>query len=84
MTEFLLPTGMLEKIKYCHLVPTPRQEIVFFCSGEDDCYKMTFSIFGFRYALIETEVDFDPAQFKAIAVYSDLEQTGDFNCSMRR
>lgn len=81
LTEFLLPTGILEKIKYCKLVPTPRQEIVFFCSGGEDHYKMTFSIFGFRYALIETDVDFDPAQFKAIAVYSDLEQTGNFSCS---
>lgn len=61
--------------------PTPMQEILFTCSGGEDQYQTRFSIFGFRYALIETDVPFDPADFKALAVYSDMEQTGDFSCS---
>lgn len=73
-------------------VPTPRQEILFTCSGGEDHYKTSFAIFGFRYVQIETtlrirgegETDgpgLDPAAFTAIAVYSDMEQTGDFICS---
>lgn len=79
-TEMLLITGNLGAIQD-ELVPTPKQEIEFICSGNIDEYTMQFSIFGFRYAEIETDIAFDPAKFKAIAVYSDLEQTGQFECS---
>lgn len=63
------------------LEPTPRQEIHFTCSGRKDHYKTSFAVFGFRYVQVETEVAIDPADFTAIAVYSDMEQTGDFTCS---
>ncbi|HHV10778.1 MAG TPA: family 78 glycoside hydrolase catalytic domain [Clostridiales bacterium] len=62
-------------------VLTPKQEVEFFCSGDDDHYKTSFAVFGFRYAEIETDVEFDASQFYAIAVYSDLEQIGTFTCS---
>ncbi|MBQ6316037.1 MAG: family 78 glycoside hydrolase catalytic domain [Oscillospiraceae bacterium] len=65
-------------------VGTPLQEIVFFCSGKEDTYKTSFAVFGFRYVQIEGNVDIDPAAFTAVAVYSDLEQTGDFSCSDKR
>lgn len=78
--QVFLVTGMGEKLPG-EKQPTPKQEIVFTCSGGNDCYKTEFAVFGFRYALIETEVDFEPSQFEAIAVYSDLEQTGNFCCS---
>lgn len=61
--------------------PTPRQEITFFCSGGQDHYKTSFAVFGFRYVQIEGGAQIDPDAFTAIAVYSDLEQTGDFTCS---
>lgn len=79
-TEMLLITGRESQIEG-KLVPTPKQEIEFICSGGRDEYKMTFSVLGFRYAEIETEIDFDPTDFHAIAVYSDMEQTGSFTCS---
>ena len=60
---------------------TPLQEIRFTCSGGVDHYKTSFAIFGFRYVQIVTKTEIDPAAFTAIAVYSDMEQTGDFNCS---
>lgn len=60
---------------------TPRQEVVLVCSGGEDLYKTSFAVFGFRYVQIETDVEIDPAKFTAIAVYSDMEQTGDFVCS---
>jgi alpha-L-rhamnosidase len=78
--EFLLFTGQTDQIQD-ELVLTPRQEIEFICSGRTDHYKMAFSIFGFRYAEIDTDIAFDESQFTSVAVYSDLEQTGDFECS---
>ncbi|MEG2930840.1 MAG: alpha-L-rhamnosidase C-terminal domain-containing protein, partial [Ruthenibacterium sp.] len=60
---------------------TPKQEIVFFCSGGKDTYKTSFSVFGFRYVQIESDLALAPLDFSAIAVYSDLEQTGSFTCS---
>jgi alpha-L-rhamnosidase len=80
ITEILLITGNESKIK-SKLTVTPKQEIEFICSGGQDQYKTAFAVFGFRYALIETDIDIDPAQFRAIAVYSDMEQTGTFSCS---
>ena len=64
--------------------PTPQQQIVFTCSGGEDSYKSSFCVFGFRYAQLEGDVEIDPACFTAIAVYSDMEQTGDFSCSDAR
>jgi alpha-L-rhamnosidase len=80
LAEFLLATGNEKKI-HGELQATPLQEIIFTCSGNTDYYKTTFSVFGFRYALIEAELSFDPSEFKAIAVYSAMEQTGRFECS---
>lgn len=55
------------------------QEITYICKGgEMEEYTPHFAVFGFRYALVEGIED---ADFTAIAVYSDMEQTGDFKCS---
>ncbi len=59
--------------------PTPRQEITLLLSGGEDHYKTSFAIFGFRYAQFDADVEILDA--RAIAVYSDLEQTGAFTCS---
>ena len=60
---------------------TPKQEILFTCSGKRDAYKGSFTVFGFQYVQIEGDAAVDPNDFTAIAVYSDMEQTGDFTCS---
>lgn len=65
-------------------VLTPKQEVEFICSGQKDFYKTSFAVFGFRYAQIEGDVEIDPQDFTAIAVYSDMEQTGTFVCSDER
>ena len=65
-------------------VDTPLQEILFTCSGSEDVYKTSFTVFGFRYAQIIGDVDIRPEDFTSIALYSDLEQTGDFSCSDER
>lgn len=80
LTETMFVTGMGDLYKG-EKQPTPLQEIHFTCSGSEDRYETKFAIFGFRYALIETEVAVDPADFEAVAVYSALEQTGEFRCS---
>ena len=61
--------------------PTPHQEIVFTCSGGTDEYKTAFAVFGFRYAQVIGDIPVNPDDFTAIAVYSDMEQTGCFTCS---
>ncbi|MGN0999873.1 MAG: family 78 glycoside hydrolase catalytic domain [Faecousia sp.] len=89
VTEFgqtagmLLMFGMENRLK-AELQPTPRQEILFYCSGEEDHYQTRFAVFGFRYALIETEATIDPAAFHAVAVYSNLEPAGRFTCSSEK
>lgn len=64
-----------------HTEPTPKQEILLYLSGACDHYKTSFAVFGFRYVQIETEASFDAEDFRAIAVYSDMEETGSFECS---
>ena len=61
--------------------PTPHQEIVFTCSGGVDEHKTSFAVFGFRYAQVIGDIAVNPNGFTAIAVYSDMEQTGSFTCS---
>lgn len=58
---------------------SPLQEIRFTCSGGVDEYKTSFAIFGFRYVQIDGDVEFE--NIEAVAVYSDMEQTGSFECS---
>ena len=60
---------------------TPLQQVIYTCKEGLNEYKTKFSIFGFQYAQVEADFDIDPADFEAIAVYSDLEQTGFFGCS---
>lgn len=60
------------------------QEVTYICKGgAAETYQPSFSIFGFRYALVE---GYDMAliregDFTAIAVYSAMEETADFTCS---
>ena len=56
------------------------QKITYICKDGLNVYKPRFSIFGFRYAKIETDIDLSDAKFTAIAVYSRMPQTGFFEC----
>ena len=58
-----------------------RQEVVYSCKNGENRYKSKFCVFGFRYVLVETEAAFNQEDFTAIAVYSDMEQTGYFTSS---
>lgn len=60
---------------------TPLQQIIYTCKDGVNNYKTRFAVFGFRYAEIDTSVDIGENDVSAIAVYSDIERTGFFECS---
>ncbi|MDD7739196.1 MAG: family 78 glycoside hydrolase catalytic domain [Lachnospiraceae bacterium] len=62
-------------------ITTPLQQVEYICSDGENHYKTTFAIFGFQYVLVETDVVFQPEDFTAVAVYSDMERTGWFESS---
>lgn len=57
------------------------QRVTYFCKEGENHYKSRFTIWGFRYAKVETDVDLSGASFTSIAVYSRMEQLGSFTCS---
>ena len=60
---------------------TPLQQIEYYCKDGSNEYKTKFAIFGFQYVLIESEVEWKPEDFIAVAVYSDMEETLSFDSS---
>lgn len=58
-----------------------RQQVVYTCKEGKNHYKAKFTIWGFRYAKVETDIDLSSASFTSIAVYSRMEQLGQFICS---
>ena len=79
-----LVTKLLGKELKGDITYTPKQEISFYASGGEDHYKTSFAVFGFRYVQVEGDIEIKPEDFTAIAVYSDMEQTGSFVCSDKR
>lgn len=62
-------------------ITTPLQQIEYICKDGENRYKTTFAIFGYRYVIVETDVEFTADDFTGIAVYSDMERTGFFESS---
>lgn len=62
---------------------TDFQEIHYILAGRgEEVYRPFFAIFGFRYCLLKNAPGKPQAdQFTAVAIYSDMEETGDFTCS---
>ncbi len=56
-----------------------RQQVIYTCREGKNTYKTRFSIWGFRYAKVETAADLSDAVFTAIAVYSEMERLGIFH-----
>ncbi|MBQ6490242.1 MAG: family 78 glycoside hydrolase catalytic domain [Solobacterium sp.] len=56
------------------------QKTEYICKDGENVYHPSFCMFGFRYAKVETDIDLSDAQFTAIAVYSEMPQTGFFTC----
>ncbi|MFX1568843.1 MAG: family 78 glycoside hydrolase catalytic domain [Promethearchaeota archaeon] len=58
------------------------QKDVYIHPGRDNLFKNKFSLKGFRYVRITGHpLPLNPQNFTAIALYTDMEQTGDFHCS---
>ena len=57
------------------------QKIEYICKEGKNVYKPSFSIFGFQYIKVETDIDLTDAEFWSVAVYSDMEPTASFECS---
>jgi len=53
----------------------------FICNGEDQIFCPHFTFHGFRYICVEGMDEFTPDMFTACVMHSDMEKTGDFNCS---
>ncbi|MBQ6503736.1 MAG: family 78 glycoside hydrolase catalytic domain [Flexilinea sp.] len=79
--QTIMVSTYMWKPKKDNYVLTPKQEVVFYCSGGDDHYEMNFSVAGFRYAQFFCQDEIELRNVKAIAVYSDLDVTGKFECS---
>lgn len=79
-TGYLMLSQQSDKITE-PMRPTPLQMVEYTCAEGINAYKTEFAVFGFRYALLETDIDCAPEDFTAIAVYSDLAQVGEFTCS---
>lgn len=61
----------------CHF-----QTVDIICDGKKHVYKPNFSVMGFQYVLLlDWPVDVRPEDFVAIAVYSDMEETFEFDSS---
>ena len=60
---------------------SPKQEIIYTAKDGVNEYKTKFAIFGFRYVLVEGNIDWRTEDFIAIAVYSDMEETLRFTSS---
>jgi len=60
---------------------SPLQQIIYTCREGLNEYKTTFAVFGFQYAEVETDIELQAENVTAIAVYSDIEQTGFFESS---
>ncbi len=56
------------------------QKITYVCRDGENVYRPHFSIFGFRYAKVETDADPEDITFTAVAVYSKMPRTGFFSC----
>lgn len=57
-----------------------KQMLTVTCKDGINRYKPSFTIWGFRYALVETDIDITNASFESIAVYSDMEELLKFEC----
>ena len=60
---------------------SPLQQIIYTCKEGMNEYKTTFAVFGFRYAEVDTDIELEPGDVTAIAVYSDIKQIGFFESS---
>jgi alpha-L-rhamnosidase len=59
---------------------TAKQEAVYICKDGEQTYSPRMTYMGFRYVSVEG-IDEKDLELSAIALYSDVEETGHFSCS---
>ena len=64
--------------------PLCRQVVEYTCRAGRNKFHQTKCYYGFRYVLVETSLPIDGSEFTAVAVYSDMEQVGFFECGDAR
>ena len=60
---------------------SPLQEFTYTCRDGVNEYKPKFFYGGFQYALIETDIPYEPDNFTQVALYSGFPFTSSFSCS---
>ena len=55
-----------------------RQELRYICKGGEETYSPLFSVFGFRYAKLMTDIPADRIRVESAAVYSDMKEVSAF------
>ncbi|MEU1953469.1 family 78 glycoside hydrolase catalytic domain [Nocardia rhamnosiphila] len=60
---------------------SPQQRIDLTLAEGHNSYKTRFAVFGFRYAIVTGDIELATKDITAIAVYSDMAQTGRFTSS---
>lgn len=58
-----------------------KQEIHYICKDGINQYKPSFSLFGYRYVKLISEIPAENIQIVSHAVYSDMKETAAFHCS---
>ena len=66
--------------------PNCRQQVVYTCKAGENDYRPTTCYFGFRYVKVEGDLagQITGAEFTAVAIYSDIRQSGWFTCGDAR
>ena len=58
-----------------------QQKITYICKEGFNHYKPSFTIMGYQYAKLETDISLEGAEFFSHAVYSEMEELSSFTCS---
>lgn len=61
-----------------------KSEDTYICNGEEQVFLPHFTFHGFRYICVEGMDDMRLDQFTACVMHSDMEKSGDFQCSNQK
>lgn len=62
--------------------PLCRQVVEYTCKDGKNKFHQTKCYYGFRYVKVETDIEITGEEFIGVATYSDMKQTGFFECGV--
>ncbi|MDF2511386.1 MAG: alpha-L-rhamnosidase, partial [Herbinix sp.] len=71
---------LMEGELYTEPLRTAKQEAVYICKDGEQTYSPQMTYMGFRYVGV-TGIEQEQLELSAIALYSDIEDNGEFSCS---